>query len=135
MNLTTTITYKKLPVLGELGAGKGVEHLPIVEWREVRLPEWARPHDKFILAHVSGDSLERVGVFSGDYALIHLTKDVRQGDLAGVLVRGWMKIKFVYVERDGRVRLESQHERYPPQTYEPTEVDIQGRVIRTERDW
>ncbi len=68
-------------------------------------------------------------------ALIHLTHHINSGDLAAVLTPEGMLIKFAYLEDDGRVRLESGHTNYPPRWFDGGDVKIQGRVVRTERDW
>lgn len=124
-----------MPIVGQLAAGKSIEYLPIVRWRDVRLPRWAKQSDRFVVAEICGDSLSGVGVFDGDLALIHLTTEIHQGDLAAILTPEGMLIKFVHVEDDGRVRLESASKNYPPRWFEATDVEVQGRVIRTERDW
>lgn len=88
-----------------------------------------------MVAEICGDSLESKGVKAGDFALVHLTRDISQGDLAAICTPNGMLIKFVFVEHDGRVRLESAHPDYPPICFEMGDIDIQGRVVRTERDW
>lgn len=121
-----------------MAAGSPVEYLPFVEWRDVRLPSWATDYDRFVVVRVCGDSLKtNVGfsVQNGDYALVHLTGDVREGDLAAVLTPRGMMLKFIHNEPGGMVRLESANPDFPPHQYEASEITIQGRVVRTEHDW
>lgn len=128
--------YQTLNVSGQLAAGASVEFLPIVKTREVRLPNWANESDRFILSEICGDSLRNAGIHNGDFALIHLNCEViRNGDLVAAYTPDGMLIKFFWRSRDGRVRLESANQEWPDRYYEPEDITIQGRVIRTERDW
>jgi SOS-response transcriptional repressor LexA len=135
LNGAGTLQYVRIPVVAQLGAGKSVEYLPIVKFRDVRLPSWARVGDRFVIIEVCGDSLKKHRIFNGDFALVHLTKDIKQGDLVGVLTPIGMLVKYVYLELDGHVRLESSDKKnYPPMWFELSEVEIQGKVVRIERD-
>jgi repressor LexA len=128
--------YVRVPVLGEIGAGKGassIEYLPIVRWRDIRLPSWAKPYDRFFVAEICGDSLEPY-VHDGDYAIVHKTVECKQGELVAILTPEGMLIKLYYIEGE-QVRLESFNPEFPPQFFSTNEVTIQGRVVRTEHDW
>lgn len=129
------LEYKGVPVVGQIAAGSSIEFLPIMRFRDVRLPRWANAKDKFVIAEVCGDSLVERGVFNGDMALILLTHEIKQGELAAVRTPEGMLIKFVYEEADGRIRLESAHRNHPPRRFDAEDIEIQGRVVRTERDW
>lgn len=121
-----------------MAAGSPVEYLPFVEWREVRLPSWSRDGDRFFVVRVCGDSLLHnapVPLLDGDYALVHLNAEVRNGDLAAVRTPEGVMLKFVHYEGDGILRLESANPNYPPRRFEASDVEIQGRVVRTEHDW
>jgi phage repressor protein C with HTH and peptisase S24 domain len=129
-------SYEKVPII-ECAAGSAVEYLPFVKWREVRTPSWAKEHDRFVLAQICGDSLlgyPNFPVKHGDYALIHLTGDVREGDLAAVLTPQGMMIKFLHNQTGGMLRLESANPDYAAVYYDASEVQIQGRVVRLEHD-
>lgn len=124
-----------IPVVGQAAAGRGVEYLPIVSFREVRLPAWAKEGDRFVIANVCGNSLSEKGIYDGDCALVYLTKNVRQGDLVVACCHGSeIVIKFMYVENSGRVCLKSANKKFEPRYFEPDDIEIQGKVIRIERD-
>jgi SOS-response transcriptional repressor LexA len=122
--------HEQALVLGQLGAGTSVEFLPSVKWKAVQLPKWARSSDRFVLAEVCGDSLNGAGIYNGDLALVHLTTDIRAGDLVAALTPVGMLVKFLHYE-DGLISLKSANPHYPPHTYEPSAVNIQGKVIKT----
>jgi SOS-response transcriptional repressor LexA len=119
-----------------VAAGASVEFLPHVRWREAHLPSWARENDRFVFSEVSGDSLSGAGIYDGDFALIHLnTSDIRDGDLVAALTPEGLLIKFFWYNYDGQVRLEGANPSWPVRFYDPADITIQGKVIRTERDW
>lgn len=100
------------------------------------MPAWADDSDRFVLSEVCGDSLRNAGIYDGDYALIHLNcEEVRDGDLVAAFTPDGMLIKFFYHNHDGHIRFESANPAWPARYYDPEDVTIQGKVIRTERDW
>lgn len=119
------------------GTTKGVEYLPIVKFRDTCLPSWAGVHDRFFVVEICGDSLTGANISNGDHALVHITKDFRQGDLVSIFAPCGVLIKFFYTEEsvEGvRVRLESANAEFEPRYYDVAEVKLQGKVIRIERD-
>lgn len=124
--------HDPIPLCGQLGAGASVEFLPIVQFREVRLPRWARSSDRFVLSEICGDSLTGVDIRNGDLALIHLTCDIKPGDLIAALTPDGFLVKFLAFQ-EGKIVLTSANPNYPPHQYDPEDITIQGRVVRTER--
>ncbi len=124
-----------MAVVAQVAAGSPVEYLPFLEWRDVRLPSWATEHDEFVAVRVCGESLKDIGVNDGDYAVVHLTGDVRNGDLCAVLSPNGLMIKFLKRHSDTTVCLESANPAYPARYFDVEDVVVQGRVVRTERDW
>lgn len=120
-------------MLGQAAAGQSVEYLPTLSWRDVRLPSWAQFSDRFVLVEVCGNSLTGARIFDGDIVLVHLTNKVRLGDdLCAVLLNGAMFLKYVFLEENGRVRLEGKGSHNGTCLCDPDQVQIQGRVIRVE---
>lgn len=74
-----------------------------------------------------------IDIQNGDLALVHLTADIRAGDLVAALTPEGMLVKFLSYQ-DGKIRLESANPNYPPHDYDPEDVTIQGRVVRTIRN-
>lgn len=90
-----------------------------------------------MLSEVCGESLSGAGIYDGDYALIHLNpSDIRDGDLIAAYTQNdGMLIKFFWHNYDGQIRLEGANPSWPVRYYDPADITIQGKVIRTERDW
>lgn len=111
------------------GWPENVEHLPTVQWRETKLPEWATSADRFAVSEVCGDSLAEVGINDGDYVLIHLTPKVREGDLIAVNTPQGFLIKFLAQITTDYVYLYSS--RLSASVAFPIKsTRIEGRVIR-----
>jgi DNA polymerase V len=85
-----------------------------------------------VLSEICGDSLCGVDIRDGDLALIYLTSDIKPGDLVAALTPEGFLVKFLS-SHDGKIRLQSANPDYPPRDYDPEDVMIQGKVIRTER--
>lgn len=97
----------------------------------MRLPSWATDSDRFVISEICGDSLTGAGIRDGDLALVHLTSDIRAGDLVAALTPEGMLVKFLDY-KGGLIRLESANPHYPPYEFEPADLTIQGKVISTE---
>lgn len=82
---------------------------------------------------IVGDSLEPYA-HDGDVALIHLTGEVRPGDIAAVLTPIGLLLKRVVLVGYW-ARLESVNPQALPIWFNAQDIVIQGRVIRTEHDW
>lgn len=129
--------FVRVTVIGQISAGKGVEYLPIVRWIEVTLPRWARSSDRFVAAEICGNSLIGDHICDGDFVLVHLTKEVGQGNLAAIIAHGNLLIKHFYLETETdppRVRLESNNPDYPPIYFDLAEVSIKGRAVKIVRE-
>jgi SOS-response transcriptional repressor LexA len=123
---------RRVPYFGRhlLAGVKGaLEYLPIVEWREVRLPSDAREQDRYVCAEICGDSLVDALIADGDLAVIELAAEARDGELVAALTPEGILAKFFYREPGGVIRLESRNEAYPNLRYPARRVRIQG-VIR-----
>lgn len=83
------------------------------------------------MSEICGDSLTGVGIRDGDFALIHLTVNVRSGDLVAALTPEGMLVKFLSYH-NGCVRLESANPQYAPHDYDAADIQIQGKVVRVD---
>lgn len=122
--------YQRVPVLGQAAAGQSVEYLPTLKWRDVRLPSWAQPFDRFVVVEACGNSLTGAGILDGDFVLVHLTDKITLGqDLCAVLFNGAIFLKYVFLEDNGRVRLEGRGMRKVC-LCDPEQIEIQGKVVQ-----
>jgi repressor LexA len=124
----------RIPVLGEVAAGRPVEFLPIVAWRHIRPIRGTRLNDSFAAARVIGDSLIDDGIFDGDYVICLLTHEAPDGALVVALTPEGLTVKYLSRQPDGTVLLRGANPDYPNQIWNGEDVLVQGVVKRIERD-
>lgn len=76
------------------------------------------------------NSLSGVDIYQGDTLEVRRTDNFRPGDLVVVSVPPAARyVKHIYIEPDGRYRLEGAHPACSTRYYEPGEVRIEGVVM------
>jgi SOS-response transcriptional repressor LexA len=128
----------RIPLVCLVGASRSLEHLPIQEWRDIRPIKNARPFDRFCAARVSGNSLYDDGIFDGDYIISRLNfelAEITPGKLVVALTPYGLLVKHIYQMLDGRIRLVSANPVYTDLVIDAADVEIQGIVVRVERDF
>jgi SOS-response transcriptional repressor LexA len=128
----------RIPVICTIGASRSIEHLPIREWRDIRPIKNARPFDRFCAARVSGNSLFDDGIFDADYIIARLTfelDEITPGKLVVVMTPFGLLVKHIYLTLSNQVRLASANPAYEDLVFEIDDVEIQGVVVRVERDF
>lgn len=116
----------EIPLHGRIAAGVPIEAL---EDSQV-LPVAAAllGSGEHYALEVSGDSMVEAGIFDGDYALVRRTDTARDGEIVVALVRG-EEATLKYLRRiNGMVQLDPANSAYEPQIYDPSEVQVQGRL-------
>lgn len=122
----------------QLDPGKRLEQLPIQEWRDITPLKNSRPFDRYCSARVSGNSLYDDGIYDGDYIIARLNfelSEITPGKLVVVLTPYGLLVKHVYFTLDGRVRLVSANPVYDDLLFDAVDVEVQGIVVRVERDF
>ncbi|MFZ1741952.1 MAG: transcriptional repressor LexA [Pontixanthobacter sp.] len=116
----------EIPLHGRIAAGMPIEAME----SHSMLPVPAAllgPGDHYAL-EVSGDSMIEAGIFDGDFALIKRTNTARDGEIVVALVDN-EEATLKYLHRDGgMVRLDPANAMYPPQIYQPGQVEVQGKL-------
>ncbi|MGE0133298.1 MAG: LexA family protein [Blastocatellales bacterium] len=125
----------RVPVYGQIAAGKPLHESPIVGWRWIRKPKNYKPNWRVCAVYINGNSLVEALIGDGDIAICRLTNELeRNGQLAAVLIPEGITLKFCWFEQDGRARLESRNAAYKDRWFEGEDIRIQAVVIRIERD-
>ena len=132
-----------IPVLGRVAAGAPIlavenieEHVDIE--RELRggqggPGETGEITDDLFLLRVRGDSMTDAGISDGDLVLVRAQPEVRDGEIAAVVIGEEATVKRVRLERNS-VRLEPANRRYRPMTVGPEDdVRIAGKVLMSIR--
>ena len=82
------------------------------------------------------DSQNAVLERGGDFVLVEKTDSVRNGDIVVALVDGTeATLKRYYADTDGRVRLQPANSGMAPIFVDPSNLQIQGRVLAVMRKY
>ncbi|MGY2895089.1 LexA family protein [Deinococcus sp. UYEF24] len=119
-----------IPIYGQIAAGP-----PTLAEQQ---PDQVTPNmDTFLdvregdfLLCVSGESMTGIGVMNGDHVLVRPTQEVRDGEVAVVLIPGEnaATLKRIYWF-GGEVTLISENPAYARMVYPADQVQVQGRMI------
>lgn len=133
----SSIRSLRLPVISAIGAAKSFYEFPITEWRDTRPIPHSRQQDQFCASPVCGDSLNGDGIFDGDYVILRLTferHEIKQGQLVAVFTPYGLLLKHIYFTLNKKVRLVSANTEFEDILLDAEEVNVQGIVVRIERD-
>ncbi|WP_027717462.1 LexA family protein [Desulfovirgula thermocuniculi] len=119
----------EVPVVGSVPAGG-----PVIE-EENLLGHMPLPKEfvkgRCFALKVSGDSMQDVGIEDGDYVLVEMTHEAKNGQTVVARIRNEVTIKRFY-RIDGQVRLEPANPKYRALT--PSELEIIGVVRKVIKD-
>jgi SOS-response transcriptional repressor LexA len=129
--------WLRVPMLAVVGAGKNMADLPINGWRLIHESSKVNQSDTHCGALIQGDSLAGDGIHDGDIAIFKLNFEAYEltpGRIAAVLTPNGLLIKHVYLTLNEQVRLVSSNPHYSDLIFDVDDVDVQGIVVRIERD-
>lgn len=116
----------EIPLHGRIAAGVPIEALE--DSQVLPVPAALLGSGEHYALEVSGDSMVEAGIFDGDYALVRRTDTARDGEIVVALVRG-EEATLKYLRRiNGMVQLDPANSAYEPQIYDPSDVQVQGRL-------
>jgi repressor LexA len=116
----------ELPLHGRIAAGVPIEALE--GQSTLPVPAALLGAGEHYALEVSGDSMIEAGILDGDFALVRRTDTARDGEIVVALVRG-EEATLKYLRREsGMIRLDPANSAYDPQFYNPSEVEVQGKL-------
>lgn len=122
-----------IPLLGRIAAGVPVEAIPSPE--SLHFSDFVGNESTFAL-QVRGESMIEDHICSGDFVLVEKADSVRNGEIVVALLDGSeATLKRYYVEPDGRVRLQPANSAMAPIFVDPSQLQIQGRVLAVMRKY
>ena len=122
-----------IPLLGRIAAGSPVEAVAGSE--TLHFSDFVGNENTFAL-EVRGDSMIEDHICSGDFVLAERTDTVRNGEIVVALVNGSeTTLKRFYRENDGRIRLQPANSSMAPIFVDPSDLQIQGRVLAVMRKY
>ena len=115
-----------IPLHGRIAAGTPIEALQ----GQDTLPVPAAllgPGEHYAL-EVAGDSMVDVGILDGDYALVRKTDSARDGEIVVALINNEEATLKTFRREGQMIRLDPANRQYDPQRYQPSQVQIQGKL-------
>lgn len=117
-----------VPLLGRIAAGTPID---AIQHEVDRLPvatSMVHGGDHFAL-EVRGDSMMEAGILDGDYVIIRRAEQASDGDVVVALVDAQEATLKTLRRRRGVIALEPANAAFEVQEYEPSRVQVQGRLV------
>ncbi len=120
-----------LPIVGDVAAGPPGYTSEHVEGYATRLQDLLSLHEGDFLLRVRGESMIGIGIYPGDYVVIHPSAaEPHNGEIALVAVPGEDTATLKRWHRNnGTVTLFSENPDYPPMTFKTVDVLVQGCLV------
>ncbi len=120
---------ESIPIVGRIAAGEPVLATENIVGTISDLQQLTPKDGRFALT-VSGDSMKDAGILNGDIAIIQRDVEVRNGQIAAVMLQNHATLKRVYFEKDS-IRLQPENQEFTPIYLSRNDFDAQilGRFI------
>jgi repressor LexA len=126
-------SFPEIPLMGRIAAGAPVEAIANPE--TLHFSDFAGNPGTFAL-EVRGESMIDDHICSGDFVLVEQVDPVKNGDIVVALVdNSEATLKRYYTEPDGRIRLQPANSAMQPIFVDPSQLQIQGRVLAVMRKY
>jgi repressor LexA len=126
-------SYPEIPLMGRIAAGAPVEAISNQE--TLHFSDFAGNPGTFAL-EVRGESMIEDHICNGDFVLVQKADAVKNGDIVVALVdNSEATLKRYYAEADGRIRLQPANSAMQPIFVDPSQLQIQGRVLAVMRKY
>mgnify|MGYP003774911681 CR=1 FL=1 len=120
---------KQLPIVGNISLKQeSVIFEKIIAYKDIP-KSWLKDGNHFLL-RAKGNSMIHARIQSGDLLLIKIQNQVKNGDIAAVLIDGTLELKRVYVLDHKAILLQNDNPEYPPILIENSNnIDIIGKLV------
>jgi SOS-response transcriptional repressor LexA len=108
--------------------------MPDVRTTEIRTrPGLKIEAERFIAFKLHSAALQDKGIFTSDRLIAYKADDFTSGELIIAEYAGCEIVRYAFKEAEG-IRLESGNKKFPTLTVDPSMLEVEGVVIRVERD-
>tara|TARA_B100001123_G_C15009739_1_gene907030 strand:- start:119 stop:733 length:615 start_codon:yes stop_codon:yes gene_type:complete len=117
-----------LPLLGNIAAGNPIEAIENSD-ENIQVPlNLISSNKKNYVLKVEGDSMVNKGIVDGDKAIIEFTNNAENGDIVVALINDQdVTLKKLKKDKD-KIHLIPANDNYKTQTFNSTEIKIQGKL-------
>ncbi len=119
---------RHVPLVGDVAAGTGVLAAENIE-ETLPLPEDFTGDGTVFMLRVRGDSMIDAGILDGDYVVVHQQPTAEPGDTVVVGIPGEEATVKTFLRRRGKVVLRPENPTLDEMVFDPSEVEIYGKVV------
>ncbi|HEY4946752.1 MAG TPA: transcriptional repressor LexA [Acidimicrobiales bacterium] len=119
---------RHVPLVGDVAAGTGVLAQENVE-ELYPLPEDFTGTGTLFMLKVRGDSMVGAGIVDGDFVVVRQQPDAERGDIVVAGIPDEEATVKLFSRRDGVVVLTPANDSLSPMEFDPSEVNIYGKVV------
>ncbi len=123
---------RHVPLVGEVAAGTDVLAQENVE-EVMPVPADLTGEGDLFMLRVRGDSMIDAGILDGDFVIVRSQPTAKSGEIVVAGIPGEEATVKVYEPRGDTVALIPQNVRLEPMVFDPSEVQIFGRVVTVMR--
>ncbi|MDE5051743.1 XRE family transcriptional regulator [Niallia taxi] len=129
LNEEKTTEIKQIPIVGNISLKQeSITFEKIIAYKDIP-KSWLKDGNHFLL-RAKGNSMIHARIQSGDLLLIRIQNQVKNGDIAAVLIDGTLELKRVYVLDHKTILLQNDNPDNPPILIENSNnIDIIGKLV------
>jgi repressor LexA len=119
---------RHVPLVGDVAAGTNVLAAEHIE-ETLPLPADLTGDGDLFMLRVRGDSMIERGILSGDYVVARVQATADNGDMVVAGIPGEEATVKTWRRRGGKIVLEPANPDLEPMVFDPSEVQLYGRVV------
>jgi repressor LexA len=119
---------RHVPLLGDVAAGTGVIAAEQVE-EVLPLPEDFTGDGELFMLRVRGESMIDAGIFDGDCVVVRAQPSAENGDVVVAGIPGEEATVKTFLRRRGKIVLRPANETMEDLVFDPSDVQIYGKVV------
>jgi repressor LexA len=119
---------RHVPLIGDVAAGTGVLAEQAVE-QLLPLPELFTGTGSTFMLQVRGESMIEAGILDGDYVVVRSQPDAETGEIVVAGIPDGEATVKTFGRRRGKIVLSPANPTFSPMEFDPSDVNIYGRVV------
>ncbi len=116
-----------MPVAGKIRAGRPILATEDID-AHILIDKSLFPAENAFSLKVTGDSMIEAGILDGDYVIVKHQRDIENGKIGVALIGDEATVKRISREKK-KIILKPENRNMKPESYNPDEVTIIGKVI------
>jgi len=116
-----------MPVAGKIRAGRPILATEDID-AHILVDKSLFPAENAFSLKVTGDSMIEAGILDGDYVVVKPQKVIENGEIGVFLIGDEATVKRIFKD-EKKIMLKPENRHMKPESYNPDEVIIMGKVI------